>query len=269
MRQALILLIASVGLAACDVDVPAPDRGAQVLVCGEEIARLVVAMGAGSSVLGADSASRSHTGLSAVADLGDSCEAAPALAPSIGVDVTLLDGSVPGLADRLFAQGVHFRVLAPTTLNGVLDSYRELGSLLAMESRALILSARITRGISAIAVRRDGKTRLRVAWILDPDADTGSWHAVGASGILHELLELAGAENAFHESLTASHLASEKELVRAGAEVVLADTGSTALRNLGLAAEVRAVPRALRRLPILDPLARVEALHAILYPSAE
>jgi len=145
---------------------------------------------------------------------------------------------------------------------------RSVGALFAVETRALNLVAEITRGISAIAVTRDGRTRLNVAWILPPTRNTDSLEAVGSTGLLHELLELAGAENAFHGTVAPRHRVSPSELADVAADLVLDSTGGTALMDLGLTAEIRRAPAAITRRPILHPLARVEALHELLYPDA-
>jgi ABC-type hemin transport system substrate-binding protein len=267
MRGGLALLSAVALLSACG-DPQAPVV-ARVLVCGESVARVVLALSAGRRVLGADSASRSLPGLGATADLGDACSDAPVLAPSLAAEVALLDGNAPGLAGQLGARGMQTRVLAPGDLNGVLSVYRELGSLLGADTRALALQAEMTRGISAIAARRHGRPRRRVAWLLEaPDAG-GQQVVVGGVGIQHELLELAGAENAFHAPSTPRHRVSGGELLAAAPELLLVATGATGLREPALAEKTRRLPEALLRAPILDPLDRVRALYALLYPEPD
>jgi ABC-type hemin transport system substrate-binding protein len=268
LRRGLPLLLLFIGGAACESESPAPLRGGRVLVCGEEIARVVVALGAGPNVLGADSASRTVPGLGATADLGAECSDAPAIAEDLAAEVVLLDGRNPELRGELDARGIRNRVFSPLSLDEVVRDYHELGALLAVEARAMILVATITNGISAIAVRRDGRTRLNVAWILSLTQDTGPWDAVGSTGILHELLELAGAENAFHGSTLPRHRVDTSRLAGVSPDIVLDSTGGSELRDQHQTLEVRTVPAALTRQPILDPLARVEALHALLYPDA-
>jgi ABC-type hemin transport system substrate-binding protein len=272
LHRGLALLLLFIGGAACDSESPSESpevqRGERVFICGREITRVVVALGAEPGVLGADTASRSFPTLSAAADLGKNCSDAPALAESLDVDVVLLDDNDPELLAELEARRIRNRVFSPITLDEVVRDYHELGALLAVETRAMMLVGAITNGISAIAVRRDGRTRVSVAWILSPVPDRDSWDAVGSTGLMHELLELAGAENAFHGSVLPRHRVSTSELGDITLDLVLDSTGGTELRDLRPGIEVRTAPAALTRQPILDPLARIEALHALLYPEA-
>jgi ABC-type Fe3+-hydroxamate transport system substrate-binding protein len=85
--------------------------------------------------------------------------------------------------------------------------------------------------------------------------------------MLHEMLELAGAENAFHEGTERKHV-TQAAVVAAAPDLVLDATGATPSDPLGLpdALEIRRVPPGWSELPALDPLTRIRGLHALLYP---
>ena len=266
VRETWVLLWALVFGAACEVAPTAEQGGAQALVCGDQIADILLDLGAGPNVVAADTASRSRVGLAATADLGKRCRDVNVIAKTLPIDIALLGEAESKLASGLELQGIQVIVLAPTSLEGVFGMYRDLGLLFAADSRARILNATIIRGISAIAVKRDGRTRLKVAWLLNPVGDAGDWEVAGGVGILHELLELAGAENAFHVPLTARHRVSGRELASAAAQLLLVSTEAQTVPDSALVAELRLVPAALSQDTIFDPLERVEALHAILYP---
>lgn len=223
----------------------------RVLACGVPAADCLAAFGALDELAGADSVSRTLYGLDPALDLGKDCADAPARAPARRPLVALLAGPAADRAPALEARGIGALALAPASLNEVIDLHQRLGALLGRERRAAILVAEMTREIGALAVRRDGRSRLRVAWILDDPGAGGRREVVGGSGILHEILELAGADNAFHTPARPRLRVSEAEIARVDPDLVLAADGT---------------PLEIARLPILDPLSRVRELQAYLYP---
>lgn len=269
-RWMLLVSIAVLGL-ACDAgsgDAPPvapPEPG--LVVCGEAVAERVTALGAGARVVAADEASRSLPGLRAAASLGAGCDADAA--SRARADLALLSGPAGEGAERFAARGLRVLVLAPASLNEVVDLHHALGALLGRELRARVLVAEMTSAISQIATRRDGRSRRRVAWLIARDDEHAGWIAVGPSGLLHEILELAGADNAFHASAPgpsrdALRPVDAAALAAASPDLVLVDPG---LPQPDLATPVEQAPPGLSRPPILDPVPRVVRLHELLYPA--
>ena len=125
-----------------------------------------------------------------------------------------------------------------------------------------MIAASLTREVSEIAILRDGRTRLSVAWVIGRDPLV----VVGGSGLLHELLELAGAENAFHTPGEARLDVTTAELTARQPDVVLfAPAFSVAVPG----AKSVSVDPGLARLPLLDVPTRVRALYAALYPGQD
>jgi iron complex transport system substrate-binding protein len=245
---ALAVLAASL---ACGTDEPAaPERSPlRILSLSRDVSALLVELGLAAEVVGADRASLALPELRAAADLGALDGMALSLAVALRPDLALLlsDDPSPPFAAELERRGIRCAVLSPRTANDVLAAVHRLGALLGVETRASALAAKLTRDVAAIATRRDGRTRVRVAWLLRRDPPV----VVGGSGLLHELLELAGAENVFHgppDAPTPEQVeVGLAELRASGADVVLeADE--------------------LARLPLLDLTSRVSELHARLYP---
>ncbi len=135
-----------------------------------------------------------------------------------------------------------------------------MGELVAREGRARIEIAHIIHSVSSIAVRRDGRTRRNVAWVIDGEPLT----VVGATGLLHELLELAGAENAFHDPSGSQFEVTPDEIRERSPDIVLLPAGQEELA-IALGLPSRIVPLELSRVPTLEPVARLTALYEILY----
>lgn len=251
-------------LQGCDEPVidPGWTPDLQLLVCGPDVAERVVALGSAAAIQGADTASLGIPGVGEPVDLGSDCERAAEIAPELPVDLALVAGEAEGIVEALEALGVRTRVLAANSLNEITQAHHDLGALLGRDDRARILVAEMTRGISAIATLRDGEERTRVAWLVDVGGAPGEYVAVGATGILHEILELAGADNAFHSG--APRLSVDgRAIAEARPDLVLVSS------QIRVELAVLPVPAELSRLPILDPLPRVQRLHALLYPEAQ
>jgi hypothetical protein len=93
---------------------------------------------------------------------------------------------------------------------------------------------------------------------------------VGGAGLIHETLELAGAENVFHEPGLEARTITARELAERAPEVVLdasrAGPAPACFDAAAWGARVEWLPARLATLPALDLVARVRSLHEILYP---
>jgi len=266
-RCAAACLLASIAARCGDApplpSPPAPETQ-RLVACSPEVARLLVELGAGGEVVAADSLSLRELPAGKALDLGPACAdalpAAAAIAPALAV---LLDGGAdaalaPGLAER----GLETLVLAPRSANEVVAAHHRVAERLGTPWRGAQSVARLTREISQVATSRDGLRRLKVVWIVarEPLA------AVGSAGMLHEILELAGAENAFHGGAEGSQATSPAEVVASAPDLVLDSSGAAApLPFPGNLPVLRIAPD-LATLPALDLAPRVLALHEALYP---
>lgn len=94
--------------------------------------------------------------------------------------------------------------------------------------------------------------------------------AVGANGILHEILELAGAENGFHEPAQERIVVTPAQIAARAPDLVLDATGRENSDSHALPPHLRIerIPVELSSVPALDVLPRVGRLHAVLYPES-
>jgi vitamin B12 transport system substrate-binding protein len=230
-----------------------------------ELSRVLVELGAAPAIVAADGASRALPELAHAVDLGTLAEADVERALAAGPDVALALGTAraTAFAAWLTERGVRAHVLSPRSVNEVDAAVQRLGRLLGRETRALASVARMARRVSQIATARDGRSRLRVVWILERDPLV----VVGGVGLLHELLELAGAENAFHEPLEERARIELRELTESAPDLALDSSAAGPRDHLPQGPKrVRVAPR-LAEVPALDLPDRVHRLHAALYPA--
>jgi ABC-type Fe3+-hydroxamate transport system substrate-binding protein len=201
-------------------------------------------------------------------DLGELEDAAVARVLELAPDVTigLADSRTQAFAEKLEAAGSRVVLLAPRSANEIDAAVLRIGDLVERDAR--VVAARIARDVSEIAIRRDGRPRLRVALVIRCDPPT----VAGGAGLIHETLELAGAENVFHEPGLEERTITRSELVARAPEVVLDASGAVpASRCFDAAASgarVESLPTRLATLPAIDLAARVRSLHEILYRRA-
>lgn len=233
----------------------------RILSLSRGVSEIVIELGLAPQIVGADRASLALPELADSADLGAPDADALPLAVALRPDLALFSGdALPPFGQALEAKGIRSYVLAPRNANEVLAAIDRIGVLVGRETRATALSARVTREVSAVAQRRDGRRRLVVLWLLRRDPP----RVVGGIGLLHEVLELAGAENAFHGQAEPQSVIDPAELAKTRADLVLDATGTPG-PPLVPGVGVLEIPPELASLPALDLASRVARLYALLY----
>jgi ABC-type Fe3+-hydroxamate transport system substrate-binding protein len=233
-----------------------------------DVSRILLDLGVGGEIIAADTASRGLPGIAGAVDLGELDPASLARLQQLAPDLALGLADEPSgvYAAKLEALGIRVVLLAPRSANEVDAAVLRIGDLVGREARARVVAARTAREVSQIATRRDGRSRLRVALVIrcDPIA------VAGGAGLVHETLELAGAENVFHEPGIEERRVTGSELAARAPEVILDASGSEpaspCLAAGAPGARVESLPARLASLPGLDLAARVRSLHEILYP---
>ncbi len=239
--------------AACE-----PRREVRILSLSPEVSALIARLGAGERIVAADPESCRQVelpGALCLQDLGQAellraAALRPTLALGLGTDPER--ESARGLRGR----GVRVELLDPRTVNEIVAAIHRVGGLLGREEAARDEIARMTAEIAALTLLVDATRRPQAAWILEREPLT----VVGGEGLLHDILELAGAENAFHPS--APRAAARVEEL-ATAELVLDSSGESSVDGLALPPSVRVerLPREAAALPTLDLLGRVRLVH--------
>lgn len=245
---------------------PASPQAPQIALLSPELAALLVEFGLAGAVVAADASSAARPELAGAVSLGDlgptDVDTAAAAAPDFVLG--LRTPPQQRFAAALEARGLAVELFDPRDVNEVAQTVIRLGSLLDRDLRAAATVARLNTEVARIATARDGSRRLRVAWLANADPLV----AIGGSGLLHEILELAGAENVFHLEGQPRVEVAAAELASQAPDLVLDSTGGRlADALLQSAGRVVEVAPELTALPTLDLLYRVQRMHQILYAS--
>jgi ABC-type hemin transport system substrate-binding protein len=239
--------------------------GPTIAVCDRGVAEVLVRLGATRNIVAADRESLLIEGLMPVFDLGRGCRDGVNANPIATPDVLLSLGRAPGHASQPFkawhaSESLRLLELEAGSLDDIVRVIQVLGRLVDRQDRAGIEIAQLTRALAKVAVLRDGLRRQKIVWVVDDDPLT----VVGATGLLHELLELAGAENAFHDTAGSRFRVDVEEILDRSPDLILVPEGDKHLAE-ALGPLVRILPQALLEIPTLDPVSKVQALHALLY----
>jgi ABC-type Fe3+-hydroxamate transport system substrate-binding protein len=165
------------------------------------------------------------------------------------------------LGAALTERGVKVELLDPRSMDEVVSAIRRIGELVGQPERAYQLTRRMLLDITRIAVLRDGKKRLTVAWVIDRDPLT----VVGGNGLLHQVLELAGAENVLHGMDDPQVVLDEPGFAALRYDAIVDATGAETPPPDGAAPTLQLAPE-LAALPAFDVRRRVQILHELLYP---
>lgn len=264
--MALLALVTALGCSP-EGETREPSRE-RLLSIGADLSRVVAALGAGPQVVATDAISLATVPeLGHAIDVGDPDAPSPEAARRAAPERVLVLGEASSpaaiLARELEAEGIPATVLSPRDADEVIAAIRRLGRIVGRELRATAVASRQTREVAALATRRDGLPRLRAIWVLE----RAPLVVVGGAGLHHQLLELAGAENAFHGDAAPRLTIPDEALLDTPADVVI---GAPPLPDLpdGTPVSRIALDPALAELPLLDLPGRVRALHDALYPSA-
>lgn len=268
------VLLTPVGCGSTDRDPPGPDVSLErkrIVSLSVSVSELLVELGAGFEIVAADSASRGLPGLDAVVNLGElelsAVDGAVASRPDLVVG--LATPRVRDFAAELEERGVVVHLFDPRDANAVDRVIHRLGDLLDRRTRAISVSSARIQSVAVLAGLRDGNSRLTVAWLVgcDPPA------VIGGSGLAHEVLELAGAENSFHMLGFAQVEISREQFAAQTPEVVLDSTGADGSAGCvdiaPHATRLEVTPAQLASVPGIDLAHRVRAVHELLYGTGQ
>ncbi len=231
------------------------------------VSELLLELGAGFEIVAADAGSLSLPGLGGVVNLGElhSETIEDALASQPDLAIGLATPRVRDFAAELEERGIVVHLLDPRNADAVIRTTHRVGDLLERPTRAISVSASRIQRISELAGLRDGKSRLNVAWLVECDPLL----VIGGSGLAHEVLELAGAENSFHQLGFAQVEITQQQLAEKSPDVVLDSTGREPERRCwdrwSDTTRVEPTPGGLAELPGLDLHRRIREIHTILY----
>ena len=227
----------------------APQR---IVSTAPSITEMLYAIGAGERVVGvttychypAEAARKQKIGTYLRPDL----EAILALRP----DLVVVQRNSSNASARVSALKLNVLELDHDTIPGIYDSLERLGRASGTEARAARLVRSIRAELESIRQRTSALPKRRTLFVVGrtPGA-LENIIAVGRSSYLNEVIELAGGENVFRNSLAAYPKVSLEELLARNPEVIV-DMGEMA-ETIGVTEERKQAVVALwQRYPILE-----------------
>lgn len=174
-----------------------PDRPQRIVSLVSGATEALVAMGAGARVVGVSSYCGRYVDVSRLEVVGDYLRVDEARLRVLEPDLVLLTSGVQlGVARRLQKAGFPVMVLPmPTTFAGILDNVRQVGALADETRAAEALADRMADEAAQLRARARAQT-------MRPRLFVDLWfgrheRTTGGLSFVHDLVQLAGAENIF------------------------------------------------------------------------
>jgi len=244
-------------------------RPSRVVVLSPELVRVLTDLGVAEAVVGADDRSCALLQPANTTCLGAFDEGIAARTAALDPGVVLAVAREPErrIVEELASAGVRVELFDPRTIDEVVTAIRHIGVLVGRAERARELTDQMRIDIAKTAMARDGRGRLKVLWLVDHEPRT----VVGTAGLLHEMLELAGAENALHGAGTARVVLNDADMAALSYDAVVDtsaadDVGGAHVTAAREATLTLRLPPQLSVLPAFDLARRVRLLHDALYP---
>ncbi len=135
-------------------------------------------------------------------------------------DLILLVAGMGDLVTHFEAQGIPALVLAPRDLEGIYRNIELLGTVMGVPGRALAVTQAMRDRAAAVRARVAGLRRPRVFYEVD-GVDPVRPFTAGPGSFVHEMLELAGAENVTGGAQGAWPQLSLEQILKADPEVII------------------------------------------------
>lgn len=219
-----VLCLAGIGgCRARDEAAPAPDvQGPRVVSLVPSATETLFAIGAGPQVVGvssfdtlpADAGTRPRVG----ALLDPDVERILTLRP----DLVVTYGSQTALHEHLRRAGIGMLTVRHGGIADVLELCQTLGQQTGHADEGRTLAETLRARLTAVRMRVEGKARPRVLFVFGREAGTlrQVW-ASGGIGYLHELLDVAGADNVFADVARENVQASTELLLARSPDVIV------------------------------------------------
>jgi iron complex transport system substrate-binding protein len=178
-----------------------PDAGAQptrVISLVPSVTEMIFAMGAGSIVVGVSSYDHYPPEVERLPRLGALVDPDFERILTLRPDLVIVYGSQDDLVRRLTAAHIASFSYQNGGLDNVTATVRRLGDELGRRADADQLAARIESGLDRVRQAVSGRPRPRTALIFGREGGSlRGLYASGGVGFLHDLVELAGGDDAF------------------------------------------------------------------------
>ncbi len=196
------------------------------------VTEILFAIGAGRQVVGVGSFDRFPPEVESLPRVGALIDPDLERMLSLRPDLVALYGSQLDQHVQLTRANIPIFTYRHGGLGDVTALIRELGRLTGHTGAAARLAASIDRGLADIEARVKGRPRPRTLVVLGREPDTlRNVYANGGVGFLHDMMEVAGAANAFADVTREAVQPTSETILTTEAEVIIelrADGAATA-----------------------------------------
>jgi iron complex transport system substrate-binding protein len=222
-RRELLAALAALGVACGDRTKPSASDGPRVVVAGGPLTEIVFALGAGESVVGADTSSTYPAETSALPKVGYQRQLASEGVLSLLPTLLLVseEAGPPDVLEQVRRAGVNVvTIQSPRTADAIPARVLAVGAELGRTPRAEEIASDLRAAIAALRERARGRaSRPRVLFLYA--RGPGAMMVGGRETAADVVLSLAGCENAAADLKGFMQLTPEA-VVRARPDVVLA-----------------------------------------------
>jgi iron complex transport system substrate-binding protein len=183
---------------------------------------MLFAIGAGDRVVGVSSFDTFPPEVEALPRLGGLVAPDSERVLALRPDLVAIYGTQTDEIARFEAAGIRLYPYRHAGIEGTLETIVALGALTGHAAQASTLVADIRARLAAVAEKVRGRPRPRTVLVFDRARGTlQGMFASGGTGFLHEMLSIAGAENALADAHRESVQPSHEMLITRAPEVVL------------------------------------------------
>jgi iron complex transport system substrate-binding protein len=198
---------------------PVPTR---IVSLVPSVTEMLFAIGAGNLVVGVSSFDTFPPEVDALPKVGALVDPDNERILSLRPDLVVVYGSQDQELARFETAGIRTYVYRHAGIEGTLDTIVALGELTGHAGQAAELVATLRAQLAAVAAKVQGRPRPRTVLVFGRAPGTlQGLFASGGVGFLHEMLSIAGGENALADMLREAVQPSHEQLITRAPEVVL------------------------------------------------
>ena len=217
---AAIIAAATLLVAGAKAAAPPPPRRIVSLV--PSITEMLYAIGAGSRVVGVSSFDHFPADVENLPRVGALIDPDIEKVLSLRPDLVVTYGSQSDFSDKLASAGIQTFTYRHTSLAGIPETIRQIGSRLGLEAGSSALAAKLEHDLNAVRDRAKGSRRPRTMIVIGREPRSlRSINVSGGVGFLHDLAELAGADNIFSAVPRESILVTTETILARAPELIL------------------------------------------------
>jgi iron complex transport system substrate-binding protein len=240
---AVAVAAAALAAAACGQDAPTPSdepqAGPRVVSLVPAATEMLFAVGAGGQVIAVSSFDERPEEVRALPKVGALLDPDVERILTLRPDLVVTYHSQDALERQLAQAGIETYAFVHGGLGDMLSTLEDLSAKVGHAEQGRMTANLLRARLDAVRMRVEGRPRPRVLLVFgrEPGALRQVW-ASGGEGFLHDLLELAGAENVFADvSRENVQATTEQLLARAPDVIVELRRGDDASRDAQAVAE--------------------------------